>query len=121
MSCQHIERVRSFNRTVTAAIGALDDQFLGRDRPLGEARVLWEVGDDGVEVRELRQRLGLDSGYFSRLLRSLERQGLLETAPLPADGRVRRLQLTSAGREERREARSSLGCPRRFGPGFPPR
>ena len=66
-----IHQVRSFNRTVMTAIGALDDRFLGRSRPMGEARLLWEVGRDGAEVRELRARLGLDSGYVSRLLRSL--------------------------------------------------
>jgi hypothetical protein len=36
---------------VTEAIGALDDQFLGRPRPLGEARLLWEIGSNGAEVQ----------------------------------------------------------------------
>jgi DNA-binding MarR family transcriptional regulator/GNAT superfamily N-acetyltransferase len=98
-----VERLRSFNRTVTASIGALDDHFLGRDMPLGEARLLWEVGKAGVGVRELRARLGLDSGYLSRLLRSLERQGLVETGPDPTDARVRRIRLTPAGMDERSE------------------
>ena len=35
-----IEQVRRFNRTVTQRIGALDDAFLARDRPLGQARLL---------------------------------------------------------------------------------
>ena len=70
-------QVRRFNRTVTQRVGALDDHFLARDRPLGEARVLWEIGADGCEVRALRARLGLDSGYLSRLLRSLEAAGLV--------------------------------------------
>jgi DNA-binding MarR family transcriptional regulator len=60
---------------VTQRVGALDDHFLSRDRPLGEARVLWEIGADGSEVRALRARLGLDSGHLSRLLRSLEAPG----------------------------------------------
>jgi DNA-binding MarR family transcriptional regulator len=98
-----IERVRSFNRTVTSTIGALDDHFLGRVLPLGEARLLWEVGSTGAEVRELRQRLGLDSGYASRLLRSLERRGLVEVVQDPNDARVRRARLTRAGQDERRE------------------
>jgi len=45
--------VRSFNRTVTQRIGALSDRFLARDRPLGESRMLWEIGADGCEVRTL--------------------------------------------------------------------
>ncbi len=73
-----IAQVRRFNRTVTRRVGALDDRFLARGRPLGEARVLWEIGPGGCEVRTLRSRLGLDSGYLSRLLRSLEKEGLIQ-------------------------------------------
>ncbi len=58
-----IQQVRSFNRLVTERVGALNDQFLGRDRSLGEARLLWELGAEGAEVRELRSRLALDSAY----------------------------------------------------------
>jgi DNA-binding MarR family transcriptional regulator len=96
-----IQRVRSFNRAVAEGIGALDDRFLGRARPMGESRVLWEIGLDGVEVRELRARLGLDSGYVSRVLRSLERQGLVVVRASSDDARVRRAELTAAGRAER--------------------
>ena len=70
-----VRQVRSFNRLVAQRIGALDDHYLSRDRPLGEARVLWEIGAEGCEVRRLRARLELDSGYLSRLLRSLEDAG----------------------------------------------
>ena len=69
-----VARVRSFNRTVTQRVGALQDEYLARGRPLGASRVLWEIGEDGADVRSLRARLGLDSGYLSRLLRSLERE-----------------------------------------------
>jgi len=95
-----IEQVRRFNRTVTRRIGALDGLFLGRNRSLGASRVLFEIGTEGVQVRELRSRLGLDSGYMSRLLRSLEREGLIRTDPAPADARVRYAFLTAAGRKE---------------------
>jgi DNA-binding MarR family transcriptional regulator/GNAT superfamily N-acetyltransferase len=98
-----IQRVRSFNRTVTESIGALEDRFLGRARPLGEARLLWEIGADGAEVRALRRRLGLDSGYVSRVLRSLEKQGLLVVCASPDDRRVRWAHLTDAGLAERAE------------------
>ena len=98
-----VGRVRSFNRRVTDRVGALNEQFLGRDRPLGEARVLWEIGPGGSEVRELRRRLGLDSGYLARLLRSLEGHGLVAVEPVPSDRRVRRARLTRAGLAERAE------------------
>lgn len=95
-----IRQARAFNRTVAERIGALDDHFLGHPRPLGESRALWEIGPDGLEVRRLRARLGLDSGYASRLLRSLEQQGLVATSVGQDDARVRFVRLTPAGRRE---------------------
>jgi DNA-binding MarR family transcriptional regulator/GNAT superfamily N-acetyltransferase len=103
MEAQDVQQVRSFNRTVAERIGALDDRFLGRARPMGEARTLWEIGPEGAEVRVLRSRLGLDSGYFSRLLRSLERQGLVTVSTSADDRRVRRVRLTGTGLAERTE------------------
>jgi len=95
-----VARVRSFNRLVTERVGALNDHYLARDRSLGECRLLWEIWPDGRDVRELRTRLGLDSGYVSRLLRSLERAGLVEVTPRDDDRRVRAARLTAAGRSE---------------------
>lgn len=70
---------------------------------MGESRTLWEIGPDGAEVRELRTRLGLDSGYASRVLRSLERRRLVSVEPTASDRRVRMVRLTAAGRAERAE------------------
>ncbi len=98
-----IDQVRRFNRTVTQRIGALDDAFLSRDRPLGQARLLWEIGRDGSDVRELRSRLEMDSGYLSRLLRSLEGDGMVVVEPNRTDARVRTARLTSAGLAEHAE------------------
>jgi DNA-binding MarR family transcriptional regulator/GNAT superfamily N-acetyltransferase len=98
-----IEQVRSFNRTVTQRIGALDDAFLSRDRPLGQARLLWEIGPEGRDVRALRARLDLDSGYLSRLLRSLQGDDLIRVEPSDADGRVRTARLTERGQAEQAE------------------
>ena len=94
-------QVRSFNRSVTQRIGALQDEYLARGRPLGASRVLWEIGDDGSDLRVLRARLDLDSGYLSRLLRSLEQDGLVAVEPGAPDKRVRTVRLTDAGRAER--------------------
>jgi DNA-binding MarR family transcriptional regulator len=98
---QDIALVRSFNRLVTRQVGAVNDRYIGR-RPLGESRVLYEIGAEGATPRDLRARLGLDSGYLSRLLRSLEGDGLVEQRPNPWDGRTKRLALTRAGRSELR-------------------
>jgi DNA-binding MarR family transcriptional regulator/N-acetylglutamate synthase-like GNAT family acetyltransferase len=100
MDADHVRQVRSFNRSVTQRVGALRDDFLNRGRPLGEARLLYEIGREGAEVRDLRARLELDSGYVSRLLRSLENQGLVRAQPAPDDARVRRVTLTRKGMRE---------------------
>jgi DNA-binding MarR family transcriptional regulator/GNAT superfamily N-acetyltransferase len=101
MSETLIPSVRRFNRTVTQRVGALTEQFLARDRPLGQARLLWEIGPGGRDVRELRTALDLDSGYVSRLLRSLEEAGLVQVDAKDSDRRVRVARLTRAGKAER--------------------
>ena len=95
-----VSRVRRFNRAVTSAVGALDTSFLGRGRPLGAARVLNAIGHGRSDVAEIRDYLGLDSGLMSRLLRSLEDEGLIETNAHEDDGRRRVAKLTRAGRRE---------------------
>lgn len=97
-----IEAVRDFNRYYTQRIGALDDHYLGQRRPLREARLLFELGD-GADLRELRGRLGLDSGYLSRLLRALQRDGLVTVGAHAGDGRLRFARLTASGVRERAE------------------
>src|SRR3954453_8331533 len=108
----HAAQVRSFNRTVTQRMGVLEEEYLGHRRSLGASRLLWEIGDQAtqatpaagaVDVRALRARLGLDSGYLSRLLRGLEREGLVVVRPAAGDRRVRSATLTAAGRAERAE------------------
>jgi DNA-binding MarR family transcriptional regulator len=100
MGDDRIGHVRHFNRTVAQRIGALSDNFLARHRPMAEARLLWEIGTDGCEVRTLRNRLGLDSGHASRLLRSLEADGMARVEPSAADRRLRVARLTRAGLRE---------------------
>ena len=96
-----IEQVRSFNRAVTLRTGALDDSYLGRGRPLGQARLLFEIGSEGSDIRSLRERLGLDSGYASRLLKSLEADGLIAIESDGGDRRRRLVTLTAKGLSER--------------------
>lgn len=103
MDAEQVAAVRRFNRTVTQRVGALDDEYMARGRPLAQARLLWEIGIEGAEVAALRARLGLDSGYLSRLLRALESDGLVAVGPgdpVGGDGRVRAAALTDAGRAE---------------------
>ena len=101
MEKEQLQQIRRFNRLVTQRVGALEANYLSRGRPLGEARLIFETDGDGVDVRALRLKLGLDSGYLSRLLQSLERQGLIAVKRGIGDGRRRRVSLTRKGRMER--------------------
>jgi DNA-binding MarR family transcriptional regulator/N-acetylglutamate synthase-like GNAT family acetyltransferase len=102
VSERDIAEVRRFNRLVARQVGALNDHYFGH-RPLGECRILFEIGERGATPRDVRMRLGLDSGYVSRVIASLERDGLVASEPNPTDRRTRRLRATTAGRAEMRE------------------
>jgi DNA-binding MarR family transcriptional regulator/N-acetylglutamate synthase-like GNAT family acetyltransferase len=99
----HVGVLRRFNRSFTTRVGVLEERFLGLDRPLGHARVLFEIGsrpDEARGVRDLRADLDLDSGYLSRILRALEADGLIEVVADPVDARQRIARLTADGRDE---------------------
>jgi DNA-binding MarR family transcriptional regulator len=101
MNLTMVAQVRRFNRVVTQHVGALNERYLARAHPLGEARVLWEIGEEGCDVRALRARLGLDSGYLSRLLANLVAAGLVTLGQSTPDRRIRSARLTPSGRVER--------------------
>ena len=92
--------LRRFNRSFTRRIGVLGDSYLDTGRPLGPSRVLFELGAGPTRIVDLRRRLGLDSGYLSRLLRQLEAEHLVTVGPDPTDGRQRIARLTASGRRE---------------------
>jgi DNA-binding MarR family transcriptional regulator/RimJ/RimL family protein N-acetyltransferase len=100
--------VRRFNRAWSQRVGLLEESYLGQGRSLGASRLLFEMGRDGAGVLELRRRLGLDSGYLSRLLRGLEEERLVEVRADPADARRRVVVPTPKGRRaiERLDQRS---------------
>ncbi|GIE28199.1 PadR family transcriptional regulator [Actinoplanes italicus] len=104
MEVEQIARVRDFNRYYTQRLGMLTDRFLGQDRPFGQARLLFEIGDGGSTLPVLRDRLGLDEDYLRGQLDALAGQGLIVLAGT-------RAALTDAGRTERAdlEQRSNAG------------
>ena len=58
--------------------------------------VLWQ--QDGLTVSQLGERLGLDSGTLTPLLKRLQATGLVQRLRDAADERRVRLQLSAAGR-----------------------
>ena len=92
--------VRRFNRFWTRRIGVLREGYLESPFSLTEVRVLYELAHcEETTAGEIREELGLDAGYLSRLLRGFEKDGLIHKRPSEADGRRRLLRLTERGRD----------------------
>jgi DNA-binding MarR family transcriptional regulator/predicted N-acetyltransferase YhbS len=95
-----VAAVRRFNRFYTRRLGLLRERELYSPWSLAEARVLYELASRGrAGAAELGRELGIDPGYLSRTLASLERRGLVARTPSPDDRRRRVLTLTAAGAE----------------------
>jgi DNA-binding MarR family transcriptional regulator/N-acetylglutamate synthase-like GNAT family acetyltransferase len=95
-----VTAVRSFNRFYTRRIGLLNDVLYGSGFSLAENRVLWELAhEDGVvTAKHLEERLRMDGGYLSRILRRFRERGLLRAETSNEDARIRHLVLTGKGR-----------------------
>jgi DNA-binding MarR family transcriptional regulator/GNAT superfamily N-acetyltransferase len=95
-----VEAVRQFNRFYTKTIGVLSERLLGSPYSLAEARVLFElVHTADLTATALAGELQLDAGYLSRILRKLEKRGLLSRTRLKVDRRQSALSLTSEGKK----------------------
>ncbi|PJI40192.1 MarR family winged helix-turn-helix transcriptional regulator [Ferrovibrio sp.] len=73
--------------------------------------VLWD--QDGVAVKEIGQRLHLDSGTLTPMLKRMEQSGLIQRRRSSADERQVDIFLTPAGqalKAEVRGVRAELGC-----------
>jgi DNA-binding MarR family transcriptional regulator/GNAT superfamily N-acetyltransferase len=97
---ERIEAIRRFNRFYTRQIGVLHESMLKSPFSLAQGRVLYEVAHQAEPTAtEVGQALGLDPGYLSRMLRDLEKRGLIARRSSEADGRQSHLSLTEEGRE----------------------
>lgn len=93
-----IEAVRRFNRFYTRQIGLLEDGLLRTRFSLPEARVVYELAHQAeATATSLREQLGLDAGYLSRILRGLQARRLVERRPSRMDRRRLLLSLTEEG------------------------
>lgn len=90
---------RRFSRFYTSYIGALGPDHQGSAVSLTEMRVLYEIAHrEGPTAKEISADMRVDPGYVSRLLKGFRAKGWVAAVPDAADGRVRRLSLTEAGR-----------------------
>jgi DNA-binding MarR family transcriptional regulator/GNAT superfamily N-acetyltransferase len=96
-----IEAVRRFNRFYTQRIGMLRRGLYDSPWSLAEVRVLYELAHAAKRpvASDLAQRLGLDAGYLSRILRGFVASGYVRKSPAASDARRHELELTRAGRK----------------------
>jgi DNA-binding MarR family transcriptional regulator len=100
MQANQIETVRAFNRFYTNQIGLLREGLLNSPFSLSEARVLFEIAHHAeTTASELANELGMDPGYMSRIVKSLERSDLVQRAAASPDRRQRIISLTEAGHD----------------------
>jgi DNA-binding MarR family transcriptional regulator/GNAT superfamily N-acetyltransferase len=97
---ERVASVRAFNRFYTGVIGVLGEGLLDTPYSLTEARVVFELAQrDRTELAELRQALGVDAGYLSRMLARFEADGIATRERSSTDGRRQVVGLTKAGRK----------------------
>ncbi|GJJ01079.1 PadR family transcriptional regulator [Duganella rhizosphaerae] len=95
---QQADVVRQFNRYYTVHLGLLRGRYLDTDYSLSEGRIMYELSmNPGCTANHLRNKLDLDAGYMSRLVRSLSERGLIAGVRSKHDKRATLLSLTDAG------------------------
>ena len=95
-----VREIRSFNRFYTRFVGALDEGHLGSEYTLADVRVHYEIAHSGgLTATEIGDRLALDAGYLSRILKRFERKGLVAKTRCDDDRRAARLRRTAEGEQ----------------------
>lgn len=99
-----VARIRSFNRFYTNILGLLNRHILDTDFSLTEARVLHEISKtDHCTAIALGERLKIDRGYMSRILKKAEARGLITRIQSPSDNRFQHITITGEGRRVLKE------------------
>ena len=93
-----IEEIRAFNRYYTGLIGLLNDHLLDSEYSLAEVRILYEINThQPVSASQIMSEMGIDKGYLSRVLKQLEKNGLISKQVSGEDARVTLVSLTAKG------------------------
>jgi DNA-binding MarR family transcriptional regulator/N-acetylglutamate synthase-like GNAT family acetyltransferase len=95
-----IGQIRSFSRFYTDLLGLLNRHILDSQYSLTEVRILFEI--DKIQkctANTLMNRLNIDRGYMSRILKNFEANELIRKEISSADGRKVFLSLTQTGKD----------------------
>ncbi len=99
-SLKYVNRIREFNRFYTVLLGIVDRKYLD-DYSLAESRILYELySSPGCSAVSISEKLRIDKGYMSRMVKKFIDGGLLDRRPSESDGRYYQLYLTDLGQSE---------------------
>jgi DNA-binding MarR family transcriptional regulator len=101
MRVQLVKDVRAFNRFYTNIIGLLDKHILNSSYSLPEVRIMFELyHNSGLTASEIIDRIDIDKGYLSRILKKFEKNRLINRVSSATDKRAVFLQLSAKGKKE---------------------
>gem|GEM_PF-352949 len=96
-----IANIRAFNRFYTDIIGLLDRHLLHSRYSLAEARIIYEISvGENLQASQIMTAMHIDKSYLSRLLKKLEKEGLIIKKPSEQDARAMFISLTAKGLRE---------------------
>lgn len=97
---QYIEKIRKFNRYYANVLGKIDLEIYNKPFSLTEARVITEIHfRNGCTATEIRENLGIDRGYMSRIIQKFEEEQIIFKRQASNDKRQYLLYLTDYGKE----------------------
>jgi DNA-binding MarR family transcriptional regulator/N-acetylglutamate synthase-like GNAT family acetyltransferase len=96
-----VRNIRAFNRFYTDVIGLLDQHLLDSPYSLAEARIIYEMYHaKTITASQIMELMHIDKSYLSRLLKKLEKDGLIERKRSAEDARAVIMRLTGKGQKE---------------------
>ncbi|WP_057915333.1 helix-turn-helix domain-containing GNAT family N-acetyltransferase [Peribacillus muralis] len=97
-SNNYVEKIRKFNRYYANVLGKIDQEIYNQPFPLTEARVITEINHkNGCTATEVRENLGIDRGYMSRIVQRFEDENIIIKKQSTEDKRQYSLYLTEYG------------------------
>jgi len=98
MKSIHIEKIRRFNRYYANILGRIDQEIYNKPFTLTDARVITEIHyKNGCTATEVRENLGIDRGYMSRIIQRFEEDKIIVKKQSLVDKRQYGLYLTEYG------------------------
>jgi DNA-binding MarR family transcriptional regulator/GNAT superfamily N-acetyltransferase len=98
MTNHFVEKIRKFNRYYASVLGRIDQEMYNQPFPLTEARVITEINyRNGCTATEVRENLGIDKGYMSRMVQRFEDENIIIKKQSKDDKRQYSLFLTEYG------------------------